>query len=124
MTSPSSQKHLTNIWKISEKLFERLSIFKLHANRDKCLFACDRVKYLGFWITKDGIEADQEKISAIQKIPVPTNVKEVQSLQQTCSWFRRYVPNFADIARPRLVASLRRKGSGTGVLSYKNPLRR
>ncbi|GFT43635.1 retrovirus-related Pol polyprotein from transposon 17.6 [Trichonephila clavipes] len=69
-------KHLEDL----EKVFERLSIFKLHANRDKCHFACDRVKYLGFWITKDEIEADQEKISAIQKIPVPTNVKEVQSL--------------------------------------------
>ncbi|GFV89381.1 retrovirus-related Pol polyprotein from transposon 17.6 [Trichonephila clavipes] len=56
---------------------------------------------------KDGIEADQEKISAIQKIPVPTNVKEVQSLLQTCSWFRRYVPNFADIARP--LSSLTKK---------------
>ncbi|GFY21582.1 retrovirus-related Pol polyprotein from transposon 17.6 [Trichonephila clavipes] len=107
MTSSSSQKHLRNIWKISKKVFERLSIFKLHANRDKCHFACDRVKYLGFWITKKGIEADQDKISAIQKIPVPTNVKEVQSLLQTCSWFRRYVPNFADIARP--LSSLTKK---------------
>ncbi|GFT27342.1 retrovirus-related Pol polyprotein from transposon 17.6 [Trichonephila clavipes] len=91
-----NSKHLEDL----EKVFERLSIFKLHANRDKCYFACDRVKYLGFWITKDGIEANQEKISAIQKTPVPTNVKEVQSLIQTCSWFRRYIPNFADIARP------------------------
>ncbi|GFV41377.1 retrovirus-related Pol polyprotein from transposon 17.6 [Trichonephila clavipes] len=72
----------------------------------KCHFACDRVKYLGFWVT-DGIEAGEEKISAIQKIPVPTNVKEVQSLLQTCSWFRRYVPNFADIARP--LSSLTKK---------------
>ncbi|GFX18450.1 retrovirus-related Pol polyprotein from transposon 17.6 [Trichonephila clavipes] len=101
--SETFEKHLEDL----EKVFERLSIFKLHANRDKCHFACDRVKYLGFWIRKDGIEADQEKISAIQKIPVPTNVKEVQSLLQTCSWFRRYVPNFADIARP--LSSLTKK---------------
>ncbi|GFT77331.1 retrovirus-related Pol polyprotein from transposon 17.6 [Trichonephila clavipes] len=101
--SETFEKHVGDL----EKVFERLSIFKLHANRDKCHFACDRVKYLGFWITKDGIEADQEKISAIQKIPVPTNVKEVQSLLQTCSWFRRYVLNFADIARP--LSSLTKK---------------
>ncbi|GFV36864.1 retrovirus-related Pol polyprotein from transposon 297 [Trichonephila clavipes] len=63
--SETFEKHLEDI----EKVFERLSIFKLHANRDKCHFACDRVKYLGFWITKDGIEADYDKISAIQKIP-------------------------------------------------------
>ncbi|GBM35753.1 Retrovirus-related Pol polyprotein from transposon 17.6 [Araneus ventricosus] len=81
-------------------VFERLSLFKLHANREKYHFACDRVKYLGHWITANGIEVDQEKVSAIQKIPVPTNVKEAQSFLQTCSWFRRYVPNFANIARP------------------------
>ncbi|GFV55264.1 retrovirus-related Pol polyprotein from transposon 297 [Trichonephila clavipes] len=101
--SETFEKHLEDL----EKGFERLSIFKLHANRDKCHFACDRVKYLGFWITKVGIEVDQDKISAIQKIPVPTNVKEVQSLLQTCSWFRRYIPNFADIARP--LSSLTKK---------------
>ncbi|GFW81336.1 retrovirus-related Pol polyprotein from transposon 17.6 [Trichonephila clavipes] len=92
--SETFEKHLKDL----EIFFERLFIFKLHANRDKCHFAC--LGYLGFWIMKDGIEADQQKISAIQKIPVPTNVKEVQSLLQTCSWFRRYVRNFADIARP------------------------
>ncbi|GFT43623.1 hypothetical protein TNCV_3362531 [Trichonephila clavipes] len=101
--SETFEKHLEDL----EKVFERLAIFKLHANRDTCHFACDRVKYLGFWITKDGIEADQDKIPAIQKIPVPTNVKEVQSLLQTCSWFRRYAPNFADIARP--LSSLTKK---------------
>ncbi|GFU69236.1 retrovirus-related Pol polyprotein from transposon 297 [Trichonephila clavipes] len=101
--SETFEKHQEDL----EKVFERLSIFKLHANRDKCHFACDRVKYLEFWITKDGIEADQDKISAIQKIPVPTNVKEVQSLLQTCSWFRLYVPNFTDLAGP--LSSLTKK---------------
>ncbi|GFX82051.1 retrovirus-related Pol polyprotein from transposon 17.6 [Trichonephila clavipes] len=107
MTSSSSQKHLRNIWKISKEFLKDCLSLKLHANRDKCHFACDRVKYLGFWITKDGIEADQEKISAIQKIPVPTNGKEVQSLLQTCSWFRRCVSNFSDKARP--LSSLTKK---------------
>ncbi|GBL99605.1 Retrovirus-related Pol polyprotein from transposon opus [Araneus ventricosus] len=76
-------------------VFERLSLFKLQANREKCHFACDRVKYLGHWITANGIEVDQEKISAIQKIPVSTNVKEAQSFLQTCSWFRRDASSYA-----------------------------
>ncbi|GFX86101.1 retrovirus-related Pol polyprotein from transposon 297 [Trichonephila clavipes] len=41
--SETFEKHLEDL----EKVFERLSIFKLHANRDKCHYACDRVKYLG-----------------------------------------------------------------------------
>ncbi|GBM53789.1 hypothetical protein AVEN_180441-1 [Araneus ventricosus] len=78
-------------------------MFKLHTNREKCHVACYRVKYLGHWITANGIEVDQEKVSSIQKIPVTTNVKEVQSFLQTCSWFRRYVPNFANITRPLML---------------------
>ncbi|GBO32369.1 Retrovirus-related Pol polyprotein from transposon 17.6 [Araneus ventricosus] len=81
-------------------VFERFSLFKLHANREKCHFACDRVKYLSHWITTNGTDVDQGKVAAIQKIPVPTNVTEVQSFLETWSWFRRYVPNFANIARP------------------------
>ncbi|GBM43638.1 Retrovirus-related Pol polyprotein from transposon 17.6 [Araneus ventricosus] len=97
--SETFDQHITDL----QIVFERLSLFKLHANREKCHFACDRVKYLGHWITANGIEVDQEKVSAIQKIPVPTNVKEAQSFLQTCSWFRRYVPNFANIARPLML---------------------
>ncbi|GFW27615.1 retrovirus-related Pol polyprotein from transposon 412 [Trichonephila clavipes] len=29
-----------------------------------------------------------------------TSVKQVQSFVQTCSWYRRYIPNFSQIAKP------------------------
>ncbi|GFV28675.1 transposon Tf2-8 polyprotein [Trichonephila clavipes] len=31
----------------------------------------------------------------------PTSVKQVQSFVQTCSWYRRYIPNFSQIAKPQ-----------------------
>ncbi|GFX62317.1 retrovirus-related Pol polyprotein from transposon 17.6 [Trichonephila clavipes] len=58
------------------------------------------VKYLGFWITQKGIEVDPEKVASILDIPPPKNVKELQSFLQTCSWFRRYIQDFAKISRP------------------------
>ncbi|GFX66261.1 transposon Tf2-9 polyprotein [Trichonephila clavipes] len=81
-------------------IFERLLHFKLKANREKCHFASSRVKYLGFWITQKGIEVDPEKVASILDIPPPKNVKELQSFLQTCSWFRRYIQDFAKISRP------------------------
>ncbi|GFT35085.1 retrovirus-related Pol polyprotein from transposon 17.6 [Trichonephila clavipes] len=30
----------------------------------------------------------------------PTSVKQVQSFVQTCSWYRRYIPNFSQISKP------------------------
>ncbi|GFT33964.1 retrovirus-related Pol polyprotein from transposon opus [Trichonephila clavipes] len=74
--------------------------FKLKANREKSHFASSRVKYLGFWITQKGIEVDPEKVASILDIPSPKNVKELQSFLQTCSWFRRYIQDFAKISRP------------------------
>ncbi|GFW74116.1 retrovirus-related Pol polyprotein from transposon 297 [Trichonephila clavipes] len=66
----------------------------------KCKFVCSRVKYLGLWITPKGIEVDQDKTAAIQNIPSPRNLKKLQSFLQTCSWYRKFIPNFSDIARP------------------------
>ncbi|KZS03393.1 Uncharacterized protein APZ42_033842 [Daphnia magna] len=48
----------------------------------------------------EGISPDPEKISAVRDFPVPRNVKEVQSFLGLCSYYRRFVPNFAVVARP------------------------
>ncbi|GFT01065.1 transposon Tf2-8 polyprotein [Trichonephila clavipes] len=74
--------------------------FKLRANREKCQFSCSRVKYLGLWITPQGIEIDHEKTSAILGIPPPKNVKQLQSFLQTYLWYRKFITNFSEIARP------------------------
>ncbi|GFV00440.1 retrovirus-related Pol polyprotein from transposon 17.6 [Trichonephila clavipes] len=45
--SETFEKHMFDL----KTIFERLLLFKLKANREKCHFASSRVKYLGFWIT-------------------------------------------------------------------------
>ncbi|GFW94999.1 retrovirus-related Pol polyprotein from transposon 297 [Trichonephila clavipes] len=67
--SPTFEQHLADL----EAVFKRLMDFKLRANREKCQFSCSRVKYLGLWITPQGIEVDHEKTSAILGIPPPKN---------------------------------------------------
>ncbi|GFW56674.1 retrovirus-related Pol polyprotein from transposon 297 [Trichonephila clavipes] len=68
--SPTFEQHLEDL----EAVFKRLMDFKLRANREKCQFSCSRVKYLGLWITPQGIEVDHEKTSAILRIPPPKNI--------------------------------------------------
>ncbi|GFU86097.1 transposon Tf2-9 polyprotein [Trichonephila clavipes] len=94
--SPTIEQHLADF----EAVFKRLMDFKLRANREKCQFSCSRLKYLGLWITPQGIEVVHEKISAILRIPPPKNVKQLQSFLQTCSWYRKFIANFSEIARP------------------------
>ncbi|KAF2902186.1 hypothetical protein ILUMI_04000 [Ignelater luminosus] len=62
--------------------------------------AAPKLKYLGHVITADGISVDPEKIQAICSRPAPKDVKGLLSWLQTGSWFRRFIPNFAQVVQP------------------------
>ena len=46
------------------------------------------------------MEADPEKVKAVQDFPVPQNQTDVKSFLGLCSYYRRYIKNFDLIARP------------------------
>ncbi|XP_066316524.1 uncharacterized protein [Miscanthus floridulus] len=46
---------------------------KLYGNIAKCTFCIDHVVFLGFIVSVDGIQVDEEKIKAIKDWPTPTN---------------------------------------------------
>ena len=58
-------------------------------------------------ISEEGIKPDETKIEAIKSLTVPTCVSEVRSFIGICSYFRRFIPNFFQIAEP--VIALTRK---------------
>jgi hypothetical protein len=43
---------------------------------------------------------DPEKTKAVSEWPVPKNVKEVRSFLGLCSYYRKFIFYFANIARP------------------------
>ena len=55
---------------------------------------------MGHIIGKDGIAADPEKVKAVQEWPVPRTQCEVWSFLGLCTYYRRFVPSFASIAKP------------------------
>ena len=81
-------------------IFERLYEHRLKLKLKKCSFLQHQVNYLGFVIDQDGIKPDQKKVEAIRALPVPTCVKEVRSFVGMCSYYRRFIPNFSQIAEP------------------------
>jgi hypothetical protein len=58
------------------------------------------VSYLGYTLSDRGIESSPEKVRAVQEYPTPKNVKDIRAFLGLCSFYRRLVPKFADIARP------------------------
>ncbi|XP_012472379.1 uncharacterized protein LOC105789554 [Gossypium raimondii] len=72
----------------------------LYANLKKCDFCTNRIMFLGFVVSSEGLEVDQEKVKAIQEWPCPTNVSQVRSFHGLASFYRRFVPNFSTLAAP------------------------
>ena len=57
-------------------------------------------KLLGHIINKDSVKIDPERVEAIKKIPLPKNVKALQSFNGHINFIRRFIPNLAELMKP------------------------
>ena len=87
------------------EVLSRFRAANLKINPLKSEFSRTKVQFLGHVISKDGLQVDPEKITAVKQFPVPTSQSHVESFLGLCSYYRRYVKGFADIARPLHKAS-------------------
>lgn len=65
-------------------------------NPSKCSFGVSSWKFLGYIVTHMGIEANPEQVRAIQVIPSPRNVKEVQILMGRMAALSRFISRLSD----------------------------
>ena len=94
--SSTFQEHLDRL----EAVFFRLRQHNLKLKASKCEFMRSQVTYLGHVVSEDGIQTDPEKTEAIKSWPTPKTVKDVRSFLGFAGYYRRFIKNFASIARP------------------------
>ncbi|KAJ0895862.1 putative nucleotidyltransferase, Ribonuclease H [Helianthus annuus] len=94
--SRSTEEHYYHL----QQVFETLSQNLFFAKPSKCTFAVSSVAYLGHIISAKGVEADPEKLSAIQSWPVPTSLSTLRGFLGLTGYYRRFVRNYAQIAAP------------------------
>jgi hypothetical protein len=71
----SYDEHLDHLCAV----FIALRDARLFGNLEKCTFCTDRVSFLGYVVTSQGIEVDESKIHAITSWPTPSTVMPVCS---------------------------------------------
>lgn len=60
----------------------------------------EKVKFLGHNISATGIEADPDKISAIEKMPEPRNVEEVCRFMEMVNYVGKFSSSLPALTKP------------------------
>ena len=66
----------------------------------KCAFFQQETGHVGFTISGESVKPDEAKVQAIRNMAAPRTVKEVRGFIGMCGYYRRFVPNFSQIASP------------------------
>lgn len=94
--SETIEEHLRNL----KIVFETLRKANFRIQPDKSEFLKNSVEFLGFIVSSEGLKPNVKKIEAIKDYPEPTNLKELRSFLGLSGYYRRFVKDYAKIAKP------------------------
>jgi len=86
--------------KIVEEILKRLEENDLYIKPEKCVWKVQKIGFLGVVIGPDGIEMEKKKVNRVLSWPEPKNVKDVRKFLGLVNYYRRFIKNFAQVARP------------------------
>lgn len=86
------ETHLQQVLSVAQQGFA--------VNWEKCQIAKRSVKYLGHVISKEGMEADPDKVAALLDACPPKSRKDLKTFICAAAYLRCFIPDFATIAQP------------------------
>ena len=90
------EEHNTSLREVLSRLRDR----GIRLKPKKCEFAKPQVAFLGFIVSGEGIKPDPQKVDKLRTYPAPGNVKQLRAFLGLGSYYRRFIPGFANVAAP------------------------
>ena len=83
-----------------QAVFEQFYEHGLKLKPSKCRFLCKQITFLGHEVSTDGMKPGNLNLKGIAEIAPPANYTEVRHFLGMTGFFRRFIKNYAHIAKP------------------------
>ena len=81
-------------------VLHRLQAANLTLNWAKCLLRQSRIKYLGHWISAQGVSPDPEELHAIADMPSPKDITDVRRFLGMITYLGKFIPSLSQSTEP------------------------
>ena len=83
-SSGSFEDHMEKL----NEVLKRLSEAGFRVNVTKCSFATDKLEYLGYWLTRNGIQPQPKKVEAILRLSPPKDKRQLRHFLGMINYYR------------------------------------
>jgi Reverse transcriptase (RNA-dependent DNA polymerase)/RNase H-like domain found in reverse transcriptase len=94
--SKTEQLHQAHVHTVLSRLAEA----ELLVKESKCLFNVEKLEFLGHLISGNNISTAPSKIDALNNWELPKTKRETQSFIGFANYYRKFIKDFSNIARP------------------------
>lgn len=96
ITGKNSKEHLENLFNV----FGKLRDCGLRIKISKCSFFQEEINFLGYTINKFGLTTSSDKVEAILKAPIPTDITTLKSFLGLVNFYGKFISNLSTKLHP------------------------
>lgn len=94
--SRSEAEHVEHL----KRVLNRIREFGLKLSKEKSKFGLKEIKFLGYTVSREGVQPDPDRVKAIQEAPLPKNSRGIRRFLGMVNYYRKFIPGIAELTQP------------------------